>query len=459
MATGIPKSRTSRGREAFPVASAVRLAYEGKKPVSEILATPPAEVLPVSGPRAHRLGLEAVAPDRDTLFFGDNLGMLASLLRDPQVRGQVRLVYIDPPFATRSGFESRAQESAYDDLLGGAAYVEFLRERLVLLRELLADDGSLYLHLDERMAFVARTLLDEIFGPESFRNVITRKKCNPKNSTQKRYGNVTDFILFFTKSERYVWNRPSEAWNEVRALKEYTCVEPGTGRRYKRVPLHAPGVRHGETGRSWRGMAPPPGKHWQYPPTALDELDARGEIHWSKNGNPRRKIYLDQSPGVPVQDLWLDFKDAHNQTIRITGYPTEKNEALLERIVAASSNPGDLVLDCFAGSGTTLAVAHRLGRRWIGMDDSPQAIATILARLTHGTRPMGDYVKRRRPSQGRNKVLPLFPQMSREGDPKPPNLLVEAGTMPRLREVETAYRRRVTDLAEEPADAGTKPGA
>lgn len=145
---------------------------------------------------------------------------------------------------------------------------------------------------------------------------------------------------------------------------------------------------------SWRGKLPPPGKHWQFPPRVLDEMDARGEIYWSPNGNPRRKIYLDASSGVPVQDIWLEFRDAHNQNIEITGYPTEKNPALLARIIEASSNPGDLVLDCFAGSGTTLAVASQLNRRWIGIDNSVEAISTTLRRFAKGLEPMGDFVNR-----------------------------------------------------------------
>ena len=140
-------------------------------------------------------------------------------------------------------------------------------------------------------------------------------------------------------------------------------------------------------------MNPPPGKHWQYPPSTLDEMDARGEIYWSPTGNPRRKIYLDQSDGVPLQDIWLDYRDAHNQNICITGYPTEKNPLLLQRIVEASSNEGDLVLDCFSGSGTTLDMAHRLDRRWIGIDNSVEAIRTTLARFAKGLEPMGDFVK------------------------------------------------------------------
>lgn len=138
-------------------------------------------------------------------------------------------------------------------------------------------------------------------------------------------------------------------------------------------------------------MNPPPGKHWQFTPKKLDEMDEKGEIFWSKNGNPRRKVYLDNSKGIPVQDIWLEYRDAHNQNIKITGYPTEKNPDLLARIIQTSSNPNDLVLDSFSGSGTTLAVASNLERKWIGIDNSSEAIATTLKRFAQGCKPMGDF--------------------------------------------------------------------
>lgn len=146
-------------------------------------------------------------------------------------------------------------------------------------------------------------------------------------------------------------------------------------------------------------------------PSTLDEMDRRGEIFWSSNGNPRRKIYLENSNGIPVQDIWLDFKDAHNQNIEITGYPTEKNLEMMEQIISASSNPGDLVLDCFAGSGTTLAAAGNLGRHWIGIDKSNEAIAATVNRLRFGSRPMGDYVTKKRTPSAENH-LELFSNRS-----------------------------------------------
>jgi adenine-specific DNA-methyltransferase len=369
------------------------LEYPNKKPPELILETPPGHYVPNSS----YLG------GKNRLYYGDNLPVLAALAQDAMVAGQVKLVYIDPPFATASAFESRKQKHAYDDHLTGPAFVESLRERLILIHHLLDDDGSLYLHLDERMVFHFRIILDEIFGERNFRRCITRKKCNPKNYTRKTYGNVSDYILFYTKGDHYIWNRSFEPWDEAKSIKEYPCVE-SDGRRYKKVPIHAPGVRNGETGKEWKGKLPPPGKHWQYTPAMLDQMDARGEIYWSPTGNPRRKIYLENSIGIPVQDIWMDCRDAHNQNMQITGYPTEKNPLLLSRIIQASSNPGDLVLDCYAGSGTTLAVASELQRQWIGVDQSPEAIKTILNRLENGTSRMGDFVN----SQPLSPPLPLF---------------------------------------------------
>ena len=149
---------------------------------------------------------------------------------------------------------------------------------------------------------------------------------------------------------------------------------------------------------------PPPGKHWQYPPETLDKLDANGEIYWSANGNPRRKVYLDNSKGIPVQDIWLDFLDVNNQNTLITGYPTEKNIDMLKRIIETSSNKGDLVLDCFAGSGTTLAAAEQLGRQWIGVDIGEEAIATIQRRFIEGTKPITSYTSK----NAATPSLPLF---------------------------------------------------
>lgn len=399
MATGLSKTKwqgTLLPHEETQ-ANDITLTYPQKNMVTDVLQLSPATVQPL---------WQGSSSAINRLYYGDNLPVLAHLYQTPTVAEKIKLIYIDPPFATKQIFQSRAQSDAYQDLRGGADYIEFLRQRLIFLRELLAEDGSIYIHLDMNMAFHIKLIMDELFGPNNFRNWITRKKCNPKNFTRKSYGNISDYILFYTKSNNYTWNRPYIPWTPEKTMKEYQYIEPETGRRYKKVPVHAPGERNGETGKPWRGKLPPPGKHWQYTPQVLDEMDARGEIYWSPTGNPRRKIYLDESPGIAVQDIWLDSKDAHNQNIKITGYPTEKNPSLLNRIINTSSNPGDIVLDCFAGSGTTLDVAHSLNRHWIGIDNGVEAITTILKRFSIGLEPMGDFINADK--QSTNSQLTFF---------------------------------------------------
>lgn len=325
------------------------------------------------------------------LIHGDNLLGLEYLLNTLNLKGKIDLIYIDPPYGTNSIFKTRSDKIAYSDQLIEEEYIEFLRERIILMRELLSDKGSIYVHLDETMAFSIKIIMDEVFGRDNFRNWITRIKSSNKNTTRNRYGNIADYIMYYTKTKQYIWNRAYTDWNEETILKEYPNVEPKTNRRYKKVPIHAPGIRNGETAKEWRGLKPPPGKHWQYLPSKLDEFDAKGEIYWSKNGNPRRKVYLDNSKGIAVQDVW-DLKDARHQSHKITGYPTEKNKLILDRIISSSSNEDSIVLDCFAGSGTTLVSAQEHKRKWIGMDSSSESITTIINRFEHGSSAMGDYV-------------------------------------------------------------------
>jgi len=390
MATGI----TSKNGRVF---EPIELAYESKLSKDEILLLP--KIQPFS--------LKEVG-EENRLYQGDNLGLMLSLLDDKEIRGHVRCVYIDPPFATQMAFVDRDLHHAYDDRLDGGAFIEFLRRRLTIIRELMAEDASIFVHLDQNMMCEIKLIMDEVFGRKNFRNLITRKKCNTKNYTKNVFGNVSDHILFYGKTGRYVWNRPYDQWTEDKFLREYQYVDNKTGRRYKKVPVHAPGVRRGATGRQWRGMMPPPGKHWQYTPERLDAFDKAGEIYWSPTGNPRRKVFFDSRKGIPVQDIWFDFKDAHNQNIKITGFPTEKNYDLLKRIVAATSNKGDWVMDCFCGSGTTLEAARDLGRKFIGMDNSDAAIRATVKRLKLGRKPMGDFVRLRNVQQKRSAQLELF---------------------------------------------------
>ena len=377
MATGIPP-RESETRKKKPIS----IVYEGKKDSSDIL----------SQDYPHFSTVKAInAGNKNKLFFGDNLQALLFMLNNGY-KGAIRLIYIDPPFATVSNFVNRNQEHAYSDSLCGGDYVEFLRERLIVMRELLSEDGSMYLHLDGNMAFTMKLVMDEIFGEKNCRAFITRKKCSTKNYTKNAYGNISDYIMFYSKTADYVWNRPFEPWEYDRMMEQYPYVDKKTGRRYKKVPVHAPGIRNGETGKEWHGKMPPKGKHWQYTPDKLDEFDAAGEIYWSPTGNPRKMVFCEPDKGIPVQDIWLNYRDSINQAQMTTGYPTEKNFDMMKMIVGASSNPGDIVMDCFAGSGTTLGAAFDLDRRWIGVDNSLESMKAILKRFTVGLDVYGDYV-------------------------------------------------------------------
>jgi adenine-specific DNA-methyltransferase len=367
----------------------VFLMYPGKLPEAAILEPVKEDYLKLPSSNPVTCPIEA-----NGFVLSDNWLALHTL-RNQKIRPT--LIYLDPPYGTGLDFQSRQLEHAYDDTMGDATYIEFIRRRLVLMREILADDGSIYLHIGHQMLSHLKVIMDEVFGESNFRNLIIRRKCSSKNFTKNQYSNLNDYILFYSKSSRYKWNQPmiqpSEEWLD----KEYTkSDEKG---RYKLVPIHAPGVRHGETGKPWRDMQPPPGKHWQYAPSKLEELDKNGEIYWSKNGNPRRKIYLSNAKGMVMTDYWDQYRDAHHQSILVTGYPTEKNLDMLKLIVSASSDEGDLVLDPFCGSGTTLQAAEELGRRWIGIDQSFTAAKATLGRLTHGLAPMGDFVVKKESPQ------------------------------------------------------------
>lgn len=323
------------------------------------------------------------------LIFGDNLQVLKLLSSDSTLKGKIKLIYIDPPFSTnqifRSGLSrtstiscSNNDEKAYEDKLVGSAYIEFLRKRFILLRQLLAEDGSIYVHIDSKMSHYVKVLLDEIFGYENFINEITRVKCNPKNFSRKAYGNIKDTILFYSKTSKYVWNDSREDFSEKDIERLFPKIDK-KGRRYTTTPLHAPGeTADGPTGKPWKGIYPPAGRHWRHSPAELEILNNKGLIEWSSTGNPRKIIFADEfmKKGKKRQDIWL-FKDKIYPL-----YPTEKNLEMLKVIIQASSNPDDIVLDCFAGSGSTLSAAQETNRHWIGIDCSKIAIETGFKRLS-----------------------------------------------------------------------------
>lgn len=320
------------------------------------------------------------------LIKGNNLQAMKSLLEDFDLKGKVDLIYIDPPFATNNHFtigdervstisNSKNDKTAYRDELLGSDFLEFIRERLILLRDLMSDRGSIYLHIDYKIGHYVKIIMDEVFGIENFRNDITRIKCNPKNFSRKAYGNVKDLILFYSKTSNPIWNETKEKLSEADIERLFKKID-SNGRRYTTIPLHAPGeTANGPTGKEWKGQLPPKGRHWRTDPKILDEWEKQGLIEWSKTGNPRKIIYADEKEGKKRQDIW-EYKDT-----QYPNYPTEKNLNLLKDIVLASSNEDSIVLDCFCGSGTTLIASQELGRKWVGIDQSDEAIKITQKRL------------------------------------------------------------------------------
>lgn len=317
------------------------------------------------------------------LFYaGDNLNGLKLLKSRARL---VDLVYIDPPFATGNDFlisENRANSIsgngsvAYSDRRKGKEYLGILKRQLHAIREVMSPAASIYVHIGLAVEHHVRLLLDDVFGASNFRNNITRIKCNPKNFTRYSYGNIKDTILFYSMNpKRITWHPQREPQSPEDIARLYPQIDE-SGRRYTTTPLHAPGVtQNGLTGRAWRGLQPPEGRHWRYRPEKLEQLDASGLIAWSSTGNPRLIKFADQAKGKLPQDVW-EYKDPQNPL-----YPTQKNSEMLKRIILTSSNPGDTVLDCFAGSGETLLKAHEQGRYFVGMDISSAAQGVIRQRL------------------------------------------------------------------------------
>lgn len=370
------------------------------------------------------------------LYYGDNLDILQRYVKDETVD----LVYLDPPFksnqdynvlfAEQDGSRSAAQIRAFEDtwqwdqaaaeafqkvvehggkvsqvmqafrtFLGETdmlAYLAMMAPRLVELRRVLKPTGSIYLHCDPTASHYLKLLLDAVFGPENFRNEIIWKRTSA-HSSANRCGPVHDTIFYYNKTPAATWHEQYQPYDETYLDAFYTHHD-SDGRRWRRSDLTGDGTRDGESGMPWHSVdVTAKGRHWAVPSMAdqvlgleglsphakLTALDQAGLIHWPqrKGGVPMFKRYADLMPGVPLQDVWTDIPPLHNLAAERLGYPTQKPEALLERIIKASSNEGDTVLDPFCGCGTAIAEAHRLNRRWIGIDITHLAITLIKHRL------------------------------------------------------------------------------
>jgi len=385
------------------------------------------------------------------LYYGDNLEVMIRHIKDETVD----LVYLDPPFnsnanynvlfAEKDGSKAASQIQAFTDTwtwnqesegifaelatTGGRvadclqafraflgecdvlAYLVMMAPRLVELRRVLKPTGSIYLHCDPSSSHYLKMLMDAVFGPANFRTEIVWKRSSAHSDAKQgraQHGRIHDVILFYTKTDKWVWNNICTPYNEEYVDDFYKYTEPETGRRYRMGDLSAakPGgdtkyewrVKRSTNGGEWesdlddewkkpkdgyeyKGIPPYKGRSWAYSKANMIEYAKTGRICYSGTGTPCYKRYLDEMPGVSLQDIWTDIGPLSSQAAERLGYPTQKPEALLERIIMASSNPGDVVLDPFCGCGTTIAAAQKLGRAWIGIDITHLAINLIKMRL------------------------------------------------------------------------------
>jgi adenine-specific DNA-methyltransferase len=346
------------------------------------------------------IGLQAQADAawKNRLIYGDNLLAMAALLagdeHTPSLRGKVDLIYIDPPFDSKADYRTKVtlpgveleqkpsviEQFAYSDTWsdGTASYLAMITPRLILMRELLADTGSIYVHLDWHVGHYVKLVLDDIFGRECFENELIWQKCNSKNFTQFGYSNIHDSLYFYRKNLRGNFEPDYIPLDEEYVERSYRHQE-ADGRRYRILPLHAPGVSGGKTGNPWQGMMPSAGNHWRYVPETLDEMQRAGLIVISANNVPGYKKYLDDSDGIRPGTIWTDLKQLPSS--EKVGYDTQKPEELVARLIKSSCPPKGLVADFNGGSGTTAVVAEKLGRRWITTDLGKPACMIMRKRL------------------------------------------------------------------------------
>lgn len=326
------------------------------------------------------------------IFWGDNLQVMSHLLRE--FRGKVDLVYLDPPFDSKANYSRKIktrgvalsndatafEEKQYHDIWENDGYTNYIYQRLILLKELLSDTGSIYLHCDYRRSSYIRILMDEVFGPQNLINEIVWVRTNAHNMKSKGYVRANDHILFYSKTSEYTFNEEFRPVTEAQSARYRPDDE---GRMFTGQDLTF--SSNSEKRRfKWRGTQPPVGRAWGKSEDELEELWEAGRILTKRDGTPRLdgyKVYLDEAKGTAVTTMWDDVSRVANTSAERTDYPTQKPEELLKRIISVSSNPGDLVFDGFMGSGTTQAVAMKLGRRFIGADINLGAIETTIKRL------------------------------------------------------------------------------
>lgn len=329
------------------------------------------------------------------IFWGDNLQVMSHMLKE--YRGQVQMIYIDPPFDSKAQYKKTIkvksndvsndmmsfEEKQYNDIWTNDTYLQFMYERIILLRELLSENGSIWVHCDMSKGHYLKVILDEVFGQDNFINQITWKRTfahGDMGQGAKHLGRISDYILVYKKSENVKLNSVYSPYEQEYIERVYKYQDED-GRRWQSVSLTGPGgAAKGNPFYEFLGVS----RYWQYSQENMQKLYEEGKIYQSKPGAvPRRKMYLDEAKGVPLQDIWTDIVPVQGAAGENENYPTQKPISLLERILDVATDPGDLVFDCFMGSGTTQAVAMMKQRRFIGADINLGAIQITTKRLVN----------------------------------------------------------------------------
>ncbi|MDW1498356.1 MULTISPECIES: site-specific DNA-methyltransferase [Vibrio] len=323
------------------------------------------------------------------IFWGDNLQVMSHLLKS--FRGKIDFIYIDPPFDSKADYKIKVkcnnkfttndniafEEKQYTDLWNNDEYLQFIYERLILIKELLSDSGVVALHTGWQKSAHLRLIMDEVFG--NYVNEIVWQKIRSSKAQSSSFGNVHDLIFIYAKSANYNFRKLYKDQSEEFKSK-FDRIEEGSGRKYQLVSMvqagQGPNRRFGDI-----ELSPGPGRHWIWSQEKIDEGLMNGLIEFTSNGTPRKKQYLDENKGKPIDDIWNDIFPVNSQATENTGYPTQKPVSLLQRLIEAFTDEDDLVFDCFMGSGTTQATANQMNRRFIGNDINLGAIQTTTKRL------------------------------------------------------------------------------
>lgn len=368
-----------------PIKGYPMLNWRGKRPFTSTQYFP-AQLKEVHG--------EEVDGWRNKIFWGDNLQVMSHLLKE--FRGKIDLVYIDPPFDSKADYKknikirgksasndrSSFEEKQYTDIWTNDDYLQFMYERISIARELLSESGTIYLHCDWHKSHHLRCIFDEIFGAENCHNVVTWQRSHAQGNSGQgaaHFGRVSDTIFIYSNNGNPTWNQQYVPYTDEVLARDYKYTDEETGERYRLMPVDGPGgASKGNPFYEFLGVS----GYWRYAKETMQSLYENGEIVLSTTGRSlSRKRFLKDAKGTPVTDLWSDLNRVSPTSNERLDYPTQKPECLLERILCTSSNPGDLVLDFFMGSGTSQAVAMKLGRKFIGADINLGAIQTTTKRL------------------------------------------------------------------------------